>query len=92
MHGGPAPHSLPADLSGCRAETLVVDIVYAPEETPFLAAARARGLPTLGGLPMLIYQGALAFELWTGLAAPVEVMFDAARRALVERETATRLP
>ncbi|MEO6398829.1 MAG: shikimate dehydrogenase [Tepidiformaceae bacterium] len=92
MHGGPAPHSLPADLSGCRPGTLVVDIVYAPEETPFLAAARAHGLPTLGGLPMLIYQGALAFELWTGLAAPVEVMFDAARRALAERETATRLP
>ncbi|MEP6872681.1 MAG: shikimate dehydrogenase, partial [Anaerolineaceae bacterium] len=66
----------------------IVDIVYAPQETPLLADARARGLPTLGGLPMLVYQGALAFELWTGLAAPVDVMFDAARKALAALHTA----
>lgn len=92
MHGGPAPESLPADLATAKPGALVVDIVYAPEETPFLAAARARQLPTLGGLPMLIYQGALAFELWTGLAAPVDVMFESARRALAERERPARLP
>ena len=42
-------------------------------------AGEAQGCRTLGGLPMLIYQGALAFELWTGVRAPVDVMFEAAR-------------
>lgn len=88
MHGGPAPLVLPVNLATANAGTLVVDIVYAPEQTPMLAAAEARGLPTLGGLPMLIYQGALAFELWTGLVAPVDVMFDAARKALDARDAA----
>jgi shikimate dehydrogenase len=59
-----------------------VDIVYKPEDTAFLQAAKASGLKTLGGLPMLIYQGALAFELWTGVQAPVDVMFEAARQHL----------
>jgi shikimate dehydrogenase len=81
---------LPVTLAGARRDALVVDIVYRPEETPLLAAARAAGHPTLGGLPMLIYQGALAFELWTGVSAPVDVMFDAARRVLLdERQAAT---
>lgn len=88
MHGGSAPVALAADLATAKDGALVVDIVYAPEETPLLAAAKVRGLPTLGGLPMLIYQGALAFELWTGLRAPVEVMFEAARKALAARNAA----
>jgi shikimate dehydrogenase len=85
MHGGPDPHGLPLDVSGMADATLVVDIVYAPELTPLLAAAQARGLRTLGGLPMLVYQGALSFELWTGLPAPLEVMFAALRTALAGR-------
>lgn len=88
MHGGPDPQGLPADLSGAKPGALVVDIVYAPEETPFLRGARADGLKTVGGLSMLIYQGALAFELWTGLRAPVDVMLEAARKALAAREAA----
>ena len=36
----------------------------------------------VGGLPMLVYQGAAAWEMWTGRDAPVDVMMDAARRAL----------
>lgn len=72
----------PVDLSSARPDALVVDIVYRPEETPLLIAAREAGHPTLGGLPMLIYQGALSFELWTGIAAPVDVMFEAVRNAL----------
>jgi len=66
---------------------LAVDIVYAPERTPFLAAAESAGVKTLGGLPMLIYQGALAFEHWTGVPAPVDVMFDAARSELARRRS-----
>ncbi|MEP7215493.1 MAG: shikimate dehydrogenase [Anaerolineaceae bacterium] len=90
MHGGPAPFAAPFNVSAATPGTLVVDIVYAPQETPLLSSARARGLPTLGGLPMLVYQGALAFELWTGLAAPVDVMFDAVRKALDARTTSGR--
>ncbi|HEX2988044.1 MAG TPA: hypothetical protein VHS06_07740 [Chloroflexota bacterium] len=45
--------------------------------------ARDRGVRTLGGLPMLVYQAAASFELWTGRAAPVEIMMKAAEGALV---------
>lgn len=82
MRFGPADGESPvaADLipSGC----LAFDLVYNPEETPFLATARSRGARTAGGLAMLVYQGAASFRLWTGLDAPVEVMFQAARKAL----------
>ncbi len=61
---------------------LVCDLVYNPQETPLLLMARHRGAQTLGGLPMLIYQGALAFEMWTGQKPPLDVMFAAARKAL----------
>jgi shikimate dehydrogenase len=56
------------------ADAVAVDVVYAPPETPFLAAAGARGLRRANGLGMLARQGALAFELWLGLPAPLEVM------------------
>ena len=71
---------IPKDL--IPASALVNDIVYSPPETPLLVAARERGASVLGGLPMLIYQGAAAFELWTGRPAPVEVMFRAGEAAL----------
>jgi len=60
----------------------VVDIVYEPRKTKLLRDAEAAGLQTVGGLEMLLGQGVLAFELWTGGPAPVEVM----RRALEEVE------
>ncbi len=85
MTGGPDAMAVACEPARLRSGALVVDIVYAPEETPLLRAARAADLPVLGGLPMLIYQGALAFEHWTGVPAPVDVMFEAARKALVER-------
>jgi shikimate dehydrogenase len=61
---------------------LVYDLVYNPIETPLLREAKRVGSRTLGGFPMLIYQGAASFELWTGKEAPVEVMLAAARQAL----------
>lgn len=64
--------------------SLVYDMVYNPPETPLLAGARQAGARTIGGLPMLIYQGAASFELWTGRKAPIEVMFRAAKQALAE--------
>jgi shikimate dehydrogenase len=56
-------------------------MIYNPDETAFLAQARARGLRAANGLGMLVHQGAAAFALWTGRAAPVETM----RRALGAR-------
>jgi shikimate dehydrogenase len=63
-------------------EALVYDLVYNPIETPLLREAKKAGARTLEGLPMLIYQGAASFELWTGKKAPVGIMFKAARGAL----------
>ena len=57
----------------------VVDLVYRSGSTPLLAAARAHGARTLDGLEMLVAQGALSLELWTGQPAPLEVMRRAAR-------------
>jgi shikimate dehydrogenase len=53
---------------------LVYDLVYNPIETAFLKMARMAGARTANGLGMLLYQGAVAFELWTGEQAPVETM------------------
>ena len=55
----------------------VMDMIYDPQETVLLREARAAGCRTLGGLPMLVYQGARAFEIWTGRDAPLQVMRDA---------------
>jgi shikimate dehydrogenase len=55
-------------------DAVALDVVYAPPDTPFLRAARARGLRAAGGLGMLARQGALAFEIWLGIPAPLEVM------------------
>jgi shikimate dehydrogenase len=72
MQGGPAGSPLPAEALPLRGA--VVDLVYRPRSTPLLAAAQARGLLTQDGLPMLVHQGALAFELWTGREAPLTAM------------------
>jgi shikimate dehydrogenase len=52
----------------------VVDIIYNPPETPLLAAAKKKGCKAINGLGMLLWQGAFAFEIWTGRKAPVDVM------------------
>ncbi len=57
----------------------VVDLVYRDTPTPLLAAAWAAGAHTVDGLEILVAQGALSFELWTGRKAPLEVMRGAAR-------------
>lgn len=64
------------------SRAFVYDIVANPLETPLLNLARRRGCPTLGGLPMLVRQGAAAFTLWTGRPAPLAVMMAAARDAM----------
>lgn len=87
MSGGPQPHGVPLldpeHLTLLPGGASVIDLVYRPAETPLLAAARRRDLATQNGLPMLVWQGALAFTEWTGVAAPVAVMRHAAERGLV---------
>lgn len=70
------------DLSDAKPGMLVSDAVFNPPETGLLKRARERGLPTLDGLSMLVYQGAIGFELWTGEKAPEDVMKAALRQAL----------
>jgi shikimate dehydrogenase len=53
---------------------VAIDVVYAPRSTPFLQAARARGLRCDDGLGMLARQGALALQLWLGVEPPLEAM------------------
>jgi shikimate dehydrogenase len=66
------------DVNALPATTLVMDMIFNQPQTALLRAAHEHGCATLNGLSMLLYQGALAFELWTGRAAPLEAM----RRAL----------
>lgn len=72
----------PVEAALIPRRILVYDLVYNPSETPLLAAAKQAGAYTQGGLGMLVYQGASAFELWTDRDAPVEIMFEAAQRGL----------
>lgn len=61
-----------------RRAGAVYDMIYRPAETPLLKTAKAAGCRTANGLAMLLYQGARALELWSGLPAPLAIM----RRAL----------
>jgi len=76
LHGNPAaqPFADGLPLDALPPGAVVSDLVYQPLRTTVLAAAEARGLRTVDGLGMLLHQGALSFERWTGRQAPVEVM------------------
>ncbi len=60
-----------------HAGQVVVDLVYDPPETAWLAAARAHGATVANGLGMLVHQAALQLTTWTGAEAPVEAMWRA---------------
>jgi len=60
----------------------VFDIVYNPVETRLIREAKAAGLKTISGIDMLVMQGALAFEIWTGKKAPVALMKKQALKEL----------
>ena len=72
----------PLEAKLIPGRALVYDVVYNPVETELIRQARGAGAHTLNGLAMLVYQGAASFELWTGRAAPLDIMMDAARDAL----------
>jgi shikimate dehydrogenase len=77
----PWPDELPVP-----GQLTVSDLVYNPQDTFLLERARAAGARTVGGLGMLVHQGAAAFELWTGRSAPVETMRRACLAALGDDE------
>ena len=82
MRHGDAEGTTPLHSGLIPSGALVYDMVYNPVETPLLKEAKRAGARTLGGLAMLIYQGAASFERWTGQEAPVAAMFEAGRKAL----------
>jgi shikimate dehydrogenase len=72
---------LDLELSKLPARALAADIIYIPLETPFLAAARKRGNPTINGLGMLLHQGRPAWRAWFG----IEPAVTAELRAMIEK-------
>jgi shikimate dehydrogenase len=79
MAGADSGHDVARAVDWPRlpAHAVVLETIYAPKETPFLAHARARGLRCANGLGMLARQGALAFEIWLGQKPPLDVMLGA---------------
>lgn len=65
-----------------HSDLTVFDIVYNPLETRLLKEAKAAGAKTVSGVLMLVYQGAEAFKLWTGVEPPVELMKKTVLEAL----------
>ena len=84
LRGSASEGRLPFDPALLRTDAFVAELIANPRETPLVRAARAAGRGAVGGLPMLVYQGAAAFELWTEQAAPTELMLAAADAAMVE--------
>ncbi|MDA8098602.1 MAG: shikimate dehydrogenase [Nitrospiraceae bacterium] len=72
---------MPFDAGMIKRSHLIGDLVYNPPLTGLLKAARARGARILPGIGMLLFQGVIAFEIWTGKKAPVAVM----KKALVQQ-------
>ena len=84
LRGSSTEGRLPFDPAALRADAFLADLIANPTETPLVHAARAAGRCAVGGLPMLVYQGAASFELWTQRAAPTDVMLAAAEAAMAE--------
>jgi shikimate dehydrogenase len=72
----------PVEKNMISDKAFVFDLVYNPIETPLLEMAQKSGAKSLGGLSMLVYQGAEAFKLWTGIEAPESVMLAAVQKAM----------
>lgn len=78
--------SLPIEPDDLGPGQIVADLVYHPRRTALLALAGARGAATVEGAGMLVHQGAIAFQRWTGTPAPVDAMRGAVLAALAARE------
>ena len=78
----PGVDQTPVPAKLLKSDMTVFDIVYNPLETRLLREAKAVGARTIDGLDMLVWQGVLAFEKFTGQKAPFEIMKGAAIKAL----------
>jgi len=84
MH--PNTEAAPIDPAGIKPGTVVSDLIYNPLKTKLLEQAEQSGAVIHGGLGMFIYQGAYAFEYWTGMSAPVDAMRQAVLDAFKREE------
>ncbi|MYB21925.1 MAG: shikimate dehydrogenase [Chloroflexi bacterium] len=84
LRGGESEGQSPFAVDHLAADAFVVDLIANPVETRLVRAVRESGRRAIGGLPMLVYQGAASFELWTEREAPVEIMLNAAAEAMSE--------
>jgi len=74
------------DPDSLNPGTIVYEIVYTPPETPLLRVAREKGCQTIGGIGMLVHQGAIAFEKWIGIVPNVETMRIALEQSLYQKK------
>ncbi len=72
---------LPFDLERLSRADAVMDLVYGPSATAFVAASKRLGIPAVDGGEMLVHQGAVAFERWWGEEAPIDAMRQALEAA-----------
>ena len=72
---------LPFDLERLSRADAVMDLVYGPSATAFVAASKRLGIPAVDGGEMLVHQGAAAFERWWGEEAPIDAMRQALEAA-----------
>jgi shikimate dehydrogenase len=86
MKDSPQEGQSPLRLEVIPRDVLVYDVVYNPGLTPLLGLAQKAGASTLGGLPMLAYQGAASFKLWIGKEPPVDIMFKRAKELLAGKQ------
>jgi shikimate dehydrogenase len=82
----PAVDKSPVPVGLLKRRLVVFDIVYNPIMTKLLREAKAAGAKVIGGVDMLAWQGALAFEKWTGQPAPVDLMRREAAKMLESHE------
>ena len=78
-------HPLLIDPEWLEPQSIVYDIVYTPPETRLLQVAAEKGCHIIGGLGMLVHQGAIAFEKWAGVNPPVETMRQALQGAFDQK-------
>ncbi|MCX6003650.1 MAG: shikimate dehydrogenase [Chloroflexi bacterium] len=82
----PNTDETPVDAKLLCSDLVVFDIIYNPFPTRFLREAKTAGAKTIDGLEMLVWQGALSFEKWTGRKPPVDLMRQSALRLLQRNE------
>jgi shikimate dehydrogenase len=83
---------LPIGADALGRYACVIDLVYRADGTELLREAQRRGSRVIDGVEILVHQGALSFERWTGRAAPLEIMRRAARRPASHDDDSTRPP